>query len=129
MIAATFHGSSYSPPNYDFDTIAVFPSLEEAIDQLFNLYTSGHRHEVSTTYLDGHSECVLMPGVEIGDSFTCYLMPELDDSDDLESAVEALEGRRLAVHTAVHGGWNDYILTLATGTRGDVVVEVSKAGI
>lgn len=124
MIAATFRGAHYSPPNYDFDTIAVFHSLEDAIEALFERYTANGQHTITTTYLDGHIEGTLWPTVGVGDLFTCYLMPEVDDHNDPEE----VEGARLEVHTAVHGGWRDYTLMLAD-RDGDVIVEVWKEGI
>ena len=127
MIAATFRSPNYSPPNYDFDTIEVFPSLEDVIEALFDRYSSNGQREIHSEFLDGHSESVLMPNVEAGASFTCYRHnAELPAGDDLEPLDEDVV---LEIHTAVHGGWKDYTVTLQTGHFGDVVVEVQKAGI
>lgn len=128
MIAATFHGSSYAPPNYDFDTIEVFPSLEGVIDALFDRYASNGRRLIDSTFLDGSGQSVYWPTVGAGDSFTCYLMPEPAE-DDGETAEDALEGARLTVHTAVHGGWSDYTVTLDETIDGDLTVVVRKAGL
>lgn len=128
MIAATFHGSIYSPPNYDFDTIEVFTSLEDVIDALFDRYASNGRRLINSTFLDGSGQSVYWPTVGQGDSFTCYLMPEPAE-DDEETAEDALEGARLAVHTAVHGGWSDYTVTLDESAEGTLRVIVEKAGL
>ncbi|QWY82833.1 hypothetical protein PP641_gp093 [Arthrobacter phage SilentRX] len=123
MIAATFHGAHYAPPNYDFDTIEVFPSLEDAIDALFDRYASNGRRLIDSRFLDGSGQSVFWPTVEIGDSFKCYRVPGFRD-------VEIGEGERLEVHTAVHGGWWDYEITLASaGDNDDVAVTVTKVGI
>lgn len=130
MIAATFHGAHYSPPSYDFDSIEVFPSLEDAIEALFDRYSSNGRRLIDSTYLDGSGTSVYWPTVEIGDSFNCYRMPYVDDNDDTITAEEALEGARLEVHAAVHGGWWDYKIALTSaGDNDDVAIEVTKAGI
>lgn len=131
MIAATFHGASYGPPNYDFDSIEVFPSLEDALEALFDRYASNGRRQIASTFLDGSGRSVYWPTVEIGDYFNCYRMPE-PEQDDTVTAAEALEGARLAVHTAVHGGWWDYRLALADAGDNDdvaVTVTVTKAGL
>jgi hypothetical protein len=128
MIAATFHGASYAPPNYDFDTIEVFPSLEDVIEALFDRYSSNGKRLVESTYLDGHTTDVYWPTVQVGDGFTCYRMPEPDPDPEI-TATEALESARLEVHTAVHGGWHDYIVTLAESGEGTLVVQVERAGI
>lgn len=130
MIAATFHGTNYSPPNYDFDTIEVFPSLEEVIEALFDRYSANGKRTCPATYLDGSGSHVYYPTVEAGTYFTCYRMPEPDPDPDV-TATEALEGVRLEVHTAVHGGWKDYTVTLDWSRHDDeqLVVAVEKAGI
>lgn len=126
MIAATFHSLHYSPPNYDFDTIEVFASLEEVIEALFERYSSNGRRLIDSTYLDGHTESVYWPTVEAGASFTCYLM----EGDSLFTDFPDIhEGIMLGVHTAVHGGWKDYTVTLVESEQGSLVAMVERAGI
>lgn len=123
MIAATFHGSSYSPPNYDFDTIEVFPSLEEVIEALFDRYTSNGKRTIESTYLDGHTTSVYWPTVGAGDSFTCYLLTQEAGSHELTEAMV------MQAHTAVHGGWKDYTVTLVQSEDDHLIVTVERAGI
>ena len=124
MIAATFHGSSYAPPNYDFDTIEVFDTLEDVIEALFDRYASNGQRLIDSTFLDGSGQSVYWPTVGEGDYFTCYRTTPIDEADE-----DAVEGRRLEVHTAVHGGWHDYTVTLAGGYDGSLMVTVLKAGL
>lgn len=123
MIAATFHGKNYSPPNYDFDTIEVFPSLEQVIEALFDRYSANNKRPVDSAYLDGSSKHTFWPNVEAGDGFTCYLLtPE-------EGQTELNEDLVMEAHTAVHGGWKDYTVTLAESDEGTLRVIVERAGI
>lgn len=122
MIAATFHGSSYAT-TYDVNTIAVYPSLEEVIDALFERYTANGQRTITTTYLDGHTENTYWPSVGVGDYFTCYLMSNNFSSPALKE--EAI----LDIHSAVHGGWRDYTVTLDESDQGDLRVIVERAGI
>jgi hypothetical protein len=123
MIAATFHSTHYSPPNYDFDTIEVFPSLEEVIEVLFDRYSSNGKRIIESTYLDGHAENVAWPTVEAGAYFTCYLLTAE------ESSAGITEDQRMEAHTAVHGGWKDYTVTLVESEQGSLVCQVERAGI
>ena len=124
MIAATLKGPSYSPINYDFDSIEVFDSLEDVIEALFDRYSSNGQRTCPATYLDGSGSHVYYPTFGEGMSFTCYRAPEiLNETDE-----EQVEARRLEVHTAVHGGWKDYTVTLAE-TDGTLIVMVERAGI
>lgn len=123
MIAATFHGSSYSPPNYDFNTIEVFPSLEEVIEALFDRYSANGQRLIDTTYLDGHDESAYWPAVGAGDYFTCYLLTQEEGTTHLT------EDMVMQAHTAVHGGWRDYTVTLAESEEGSLMVTVERAGI
>lgn len=125
MIAATWHSPQYSPPNYDFDTIEVFPSLEEVIEALFDRYSSNGQRHIDSTYLDGHTESVYYPTVEAGTYFTCYLLTQDAGSHELTEAMV------MEAHTAVHGGWKDYTVTLDWSRHDDdqLVVVVEKAGI
>jgi hypothetical protein len=123
MIAATFHGTNYSPPNYDFDTIEVFPSLEEVIEALFDRYSANGQRQIDTAYLDGTTKSTFWPNVEAGDSFTCYLLtPEAGQAELNEDLV-------MEAHTAVHGGWKDYTVTLDESDEGTLRVIVERAGI
>lgn len=124
MIAATFHGASYAPPSYDFDTIEVFDTLEDVIEALFERYSSNGQRQCDSTYLDGSTQSCCWPTVGAGDSFVCYRTTPIDESDE-----EAVEGRRLEVHTAVHGGWRDYTVTLDESDEGTLRVIVERAGI
>lgn len=123
MIAATFHGASYAPPNYDFNAIEVFPSLEEVIEALFDRYSANGQRKIDSTYLDGSSQSVFWPTVEVGDSFTCYLLTQEAGSHELT------EGMVMEAHTAVHGGWKDYTVTLGESEQGTLRVIVERAGI
>ena len=124
MIAATFHGASYAP-SYDFDTIEVFPSLEQVIEALFDRYSSNGQRKIDSTYLDGSTQSVYWPTVGAGDYFTCYLHGDVTE----EEGEDALEGMRLDIHTAVHGGWKDYTVTLDESDEGTLRVIVERAGI
>lgn len=124
MIAATLHGPNFWAPNYDFDTIEVFPSLEEVIEALFDRYSSNGQRDCKAEYLDGHFSNLLYPTFGAGTYFTCYLLPDVDEEDE-----DAVEGRRLEAHTAVHGGWRDYTVTLVESEEGSLVVTVERAGI
>lgn len=123
MIAATLNGPNYSQINYDFDTIEVFPSLEEVIEALFDRYSSNGQRQCDATYLDGHTESVLYPAFGEGTSFTCYLMTEE------QGATGITEQMRLDAHCAVHGGWRDYTVTLDGSDEGTLRVIVERAGI
>jgi hypothetical protein len=132
MIAATFHSLHYSPPCYDFDTIEVFPSLEEVIEALFERYSVNGKQPCSAMFLDGSGSSVCYPNIEAGTYFTCYLMTEQpDDFHKLgtQDQEDWLEERRLEVHTAVHGGWRDYTVTLVESEQGALVCQVERAGI
>lgn len=124
MIAATMHGPNYASPSYDFDTIEVFDSLEDVIEALFDRYSSNGQRTCDSAYLDGHTESVLYPNFDAGQYFTCYRTTPIDESDE-----DAVEGRRLEVHTAVHGGWRDYTVTLTESEQGTLMVTVERAGI
>ena len=130
-LAATFHSPTYSPPNYDFDTIEVFDSLEDVIDALFDRYAANGQREITSAYLDGHTATTLWPNVEPGAYFNCYWFRNAEDDDLLthEEKIDAAEGARLEVHTAVHGGWKDYTVTLVVSEQGALVCQVEKAGI
>jgi hypothetical protein len=128
MIAATLRGPSYSPINYDFDSIEVFPTLEDVIEALFERYSANGRSAVMYETLDSKHHLMQFPDFGAGMSFTCYRMPEPDPDPEI-TATEALESARLEVHTAVHGGWHDYIVTLAESGEGTLVVQVERAGI
>lgn len=123
MITATFRSPNYSPPNYDFNTIEVFNTLEEVIEALFDRYSSNGQRLIESTYLDGHTENVYWPNVEAGASFTCYLMSDNFKSPALKE--EAI----MDIHTAVHGGWKDYTVTLVESEQGSLVAMVERAGI
>lgn len=123
MIAATFHGANYSPPNYDFNTIEVFPSLEQVIEALFDRYSSNGQRQVESAFLDGHTENAFYPNVEVGSSFTCYLLTQEEGTTGLT------EQMVMEAHTAVHGGWKDYTVTLAESEQGSLVAMVERAGI
>lgn len=129
MIAATFHGASYAPPNYDFDTIAVYPSLEDVIEALFDRYSANGQRPITTAYLDGHTEDTLWPTVGAGDSFTCYLLQADDDPDAERFDTGLTEQMVMEAHTAVHGGWKDYTVTLDESDEGTLRVIVERAGI
>ena len=123
MIAATFHGTNYAPPNYDFDTIEVFPSLEQVIEALFDRVSSNGQRRIDSGYLDGSKKSVFWPTVGVGDGFTCYLLtPE-------EGVTELNEDLVMEAHTAVHGGWKDYTVTLVESEQGSLVAMVERAGI
>ena len=124
MIAATLHGPNYFSPNYDFDTIEVFPSLEEVVQALFERYSSNGRHQCEATYLDGHTESALYPAFG-GAYFVCYLLTQEAGSHELT------EGMRMEAHTAVHGGWRDYTVALdwAREDEDKLIVTVDRAGI
>jgi hypothetical protein len=124
-LAATFHSPNYAPPNYDFDTIELFTSLEECIEALFDRYSSNGQRECEAVFLDGHSTSTLYPNVEAGASFTCYLLRESADPENPEE----WEGVVLEAHTAVHGGWRDYTVTLVESEQGSLVCMVERAGI
>ena len=123
MIAATFHGTHYSPPNYDFNTIEVFPSLEQVIEALFDRYSANGKREIRAEFLDGHTEEAYWPNVGAGDSFTCYLLTQEEGTTHLT------EQMVMEAHTAVHGGWKDYTVTLASSDEGTLRVIVERAGI
>jgi hypothetical protein len=123
MIAATFHGASYSPPSYDFDTIEVFPSLEDVIEALFDRYSSNGQRKVDSTYLDGSTQSVFWPAVGAGDYFTCYLLTQEEGTTGLT------ESMVMDAHCAVHGGWKDYTVTLDQPDEGTLRVIVERAGI
>ena len=122
MIAATFHGASYAP-SYDFDTIEVFPSLEEVIEALFDRYSANGQRKIDSKYLDGSEKSVFWPSVSAGDSFNCYLLTPEPGQTELD------EGLVLEAHTAVHGGWKDYTVTLDESPEGTLRVIVERAGI
>lgn len=123
MIAATFHGTHYSPPNYDFDTIEVFPSLEQVIEALFDRYSANGQRHIDSAYLDGSTKSTFWPNVGVGDGFNCYLLtPE-------EGVTELNEDLVMEAHTAVHGGWKDYTVTLVESEQGSLLVTVERAGI
>jgi hypothetical protein len=124
MIAATLKGPSYQPINYDFDSIEVFNSLEDVIEALFERYSSNGQRTCAATYLDGSGTDVYYPDFGAGMTFTCYRTTPIDEADE-----EAVEGRRLEVHTAVHGGWHDYIVTLTESEQGTLTAVVERAGI
>lgn len=123
MIAATFRSPNYSPPNYDFDTIEVFPSLEQVIEALFDRYSSNGQRDIRSEFLDGHTEEVYWPNVEAGASFTCYLLTQEEGTTHLT------EQMVMEAHTAVHGGWKDYTVTLDESDEGTLRVIVERAGI
>lgn len=123
MIAATFHSLHYSPPNYDFNTIEVFASLEEVIEALFDRYSANGQRLIESTYLDGHTKSTYWPTVEAGAAFTCYLMSDNFKSPALKE--EAI----MSIHAAVHGGWRDYTVTLVESEEGSLVAMVERAGI
>jgi len=123
MIAATFHGASYAPPNYDFNAIEVFPSLEEVIEALFDRYSSNGQRKIDSAYLDGSKQSVFWPTVGAGDSFNCYLLTQEEGTTGLT------EQMVLDAHTAVHGGWKDYTVTLVESEQGSLVAMVERAGI
>jgi hypothetical protein len=122
MIAATLHGPSYDSINYDFDSIEVFASLEEVIEALFERYSSNGQFTCEAAYLDGHTDSTYYPAFDPGTYFTCYRIADIEDDTDLE-------GQRLEAHTAVHGGWRDYTVTLVQSEEGALSVTVEKAGI
>jgi hypothetical protein len=124
MIAATLQGPSYSPINYDFDSIEVFASLEDVIEALFERYSANGRFTCPATFLDGSTSEGYFPAFGEGMSFTCYRVTDIEDDEDDED----LEGQRLEAHTAVHGGWKDYTVTL-TDNEGTLVAVVEKAGL
>lgn len=126
MIAATMHGPNYASPSYDFDTIEVFGSLEDVIEALFDRYSSNGQRECDAAYLDGHTESVLFPAFDAGQYFHCYQMGTDSLSTDFP---EIHEGIMLEVHTAVHGGWRDYTVTLTESEQGTLMVTVERAGI
>ena len=128
MIAATFHGASYAP-SYDFDTIEVFPSLEDVIEALFDRYSSNGQRKIDSTYLDGSTKSVFWPTVGAGDSFNCYRVGTFTDGDPVFEVTGLSEGQVLEVHTAVHGGWRDYTVTLDESDEGTLRVIVERAGI
>ena len=123
MIAATFHGTHYSQPSYDFDTIEVFPSLEEVIDALFDRYSANGQRHIDSTYLDGSSKSTFWPNVQAGDSFNCYLLTPDPGQTGLDERLV------MEAHTAVHGGWKDYTVTLDESDEGTLRVIVERAGI
>ena len=123
MIAATFRGTNYDPPNYDFNTIEVFPSLEHVIEALFDRYSSNGKRQIDSTFLDGSTTHVFYPNVGVGDSFTCYLLTQEAGSHELT------EDMVMEAHTAVHGGWKDYTVTLVQSEQGSLVCMVERAGI
>ena len=123
MIAATFHGAHYSPPNYDFDTIEVFASLEQVIEALFDRYSANGQRTIDSTYLDESKKSTFWPNVEAGDSFNCYLIAQEGDTYGLT------EQMALDAHCAVHGGWKDYTVTLDESDEGTLRVIVERAGI
>lgn len=123
MIAATYSGPNYSPPNYDFNTIEVFDSLEEVIEALFDRYSSNGQRTVDSTYLDGHTENTFWPNVEAGATFICYLLTQEEGTTGLT------EQMVMEAHTAVHGGWRDYTVTLDESDEGTLRVIVERAGI
>jgi hypothetical protein len=126
MIAATFHGASYAPPNYDFNAIEVFPSLEDVIEALFDRYSSNGQRKIDSTYLDGSKQSVFWPTVSVGDSFNCYLLGTKSLMPEYPALNEELV---MEAHTAVHGGWKDYTVTLAESDEGTLRVIVERAGI
>jgi hypothetical protein len=123
MIAATFHGKNYSPPNYDFDTIEVYPSLEQVIEALFDRYSATNQRPLHSDYLDGSTKSTFWPAVEAGDSFTCYLLTQEEGTTGLT------ESMVMDAHCAVHGGWKDYTVTLDQSDEGTLRVIVERAGI
>ena len=129
MIAATFHGTHYSPASYDFATIEVFPSLEEVIEALFDRYSANGQRTIDSTYLDGSTTSTFWPNVEAGDSFNCYLLQEDDDPDAVRDDAGLTEQIVMEAHTAVHGGWRDYTVTLDESDEGTLRVIVERAGI
>jgi hypothetical protein len=124
MIAATLKGPNYQPINYDFDSIEVFDTLEDVIEALFDRYTSNGQRLIDSTFLDGSGQSVYWPNFDAGHTFTCYRTTPIDEADE-----DAVEGRRLEVHTAVHGGWHDYIVTLTESEQGTLTAVVERAGI
>lgn len=124
MIAATLHGPSYSPSSYDFDTIETFPNLQAVIETLFDRYTSNGKSRITMSYLDGTTDEVLVPAFDTEHWFTCYEVADVNPSDEDE-----VEGQRLEAHTAVHGGWFDYVVKLHQDINDIVMVTVQKAGI
>lgn len=127
MIAATLHGPNYASPSYDFDTIEIFHSLEDVIEALFERYSSNGQLDCDSTYLDGHTESTLYPGFDAGQYFHCYRIPEWIEDEQYHP--DELEGYRLQAHTAVHGGWRDYTVTLAESEQDHLIVTVERAGI
>ncbi|UOK18421.1 hypothetical protein SEA_BRUHMOMENT_105 [Arthrobacter phage BruhMoment] len=125
MIAATFHSPQYSPPNYDFNTIEVFNTLEDVIEALFDRYFSNGRRMITSEYLDGSNKSAYWPSVEAGSYFTCYL----HDSELPTGNLLIGEDVQLDIHTAVHGGHWDYTVTLAESEQGTLVAQVERAGI
>lgn len=123
MIAATLHGPNYWAPSYDFDTIEVFDSLEQVIEALFDRYSSNGRRHCDAKFLDGHTTSTLYPGFDPGTSFTCYLLTQEEGTTDLT------EDMVMQAHTAVHGGWKDYTVTLVNSDEGELSVKVERAGI
>lgn len=123
MIAATFHGASYAPPSYDFDTIEVFPSLEQVIEALFDRYSANGQRKIDSAYLDGSTKSVFWPTVGAGDAFHCYLLTPEPGQTDLDERLV------MEAHTAVHGGWKDYTVTLVESPEGSLMVTVERAGI
>lgn len=127
MIAATLHTPSNWLPSYDFDTIEVFDTLEQVIEVLFDRYSSNGKRTCPAEYLDGSGSHVYYPTFDPGSYFNCYLVP--DWKRDEVYHPDELEGYRLEAHTAVHGGWKDYTVTLVRSDEGELHVVVQKAGI
>jgi len=124
MIAATLKGPSYQPINYDFDSIEVFNSLEDVIEALFERYSSNGQRTCAATYLDGSGTDVYYPDFGAGMTFTCY---RLNTSEPIVD--ELHEDTVMEAHTAVHGGWHDYIVTLTESEQGTLTAVVERAGI
>lgn len=116
MIAATLTGPHHFAPNYDESSIELFENLDEAVDALFERYSSNGSRQCTVRTLDGRTEETYFPAFGEESKFTCYkITTEQPDTDEVLSAV--------------HGGWWDYTVELRR-PHGDLLSAiVEKAGL
>jgi hypothetical protein len=106
MIAATLHGPNYFSPNHDETTIEVFASIAEAIEALFERYSSNGKRSCTYNTLDGRRHSVLFPVFGEGTRFECYGIEGLVDRGIAD------EVQVMSTLAAVHSGVRDWTLTL-----------------
>lgn len=127
MIAATLTGPSYFAPSYDESSIELFENLDEAVDALFDRYSSNGSRPCTVRTLDGRTEEAYFPAFGEESKFTCY---KIVTNPVTEALSELFREETVGeVLSAVHGGWWDYTVELRR-PHGDLLSAiVEKAGL